>query len=66
VESSVLDIAAALEGQVDGSFVPEHAPERLGEVRHIYLDTTRARAELEWQAQVTLSEGMQRTLDSLR
>jgi UDP-glucose 4-epimerase len=66
VESSVLDIVAGLEQQVEGSFAPEHAPERLGEVRHIYLDTTRARAELDWQPQVDLAEGLKRTLDSLR
>jgi UDP-glucose 4-epimerase len=66
VESSVLDIVAGLDQHVEGSFVPEHAPERLGEVRHIYLDTTRARAELDWQPQVDLSEGLRRTLDSLR
>jgi UDP-glucose 4-epimerase len=66
VESSVLDIAAGLDRLVEGSFTPEHAPERLGEVRHIYLDTTRARAELDWQPQVDLGEGLKRTLDSLR
>jgi UDP-glucose 4-epimerase len=66
VETSVLDIVAVLDGQVEGGFSAEHAPERPGEVRHIALDATRARAELDWQPRVSLSEGLKRTLDSLR
>src|SRR3954453_7696063 len=65
-EASVLDLITALAPLATDGFVPDHAPERPGEVRHIALDTTRARAELDWQAQVTLEEGLERTLNSLR
>ena len=42
------------------------APERPGEVRHIALDTSRAKAELGWTAEVGIEDGLERTLDSLR
>jgi UDP-glucose 4-epimerase len=64
VEASVLDLIAALEPHASNGFEAEHAPERPGEVRNIYLDTTRARAELGWQAKVGLAEGIERTLAS--
>ena len=66
VETSVLDIVNALARHSDNGFRAEHAPERPGEVQHIYLDTSRAREELGWQAQVDLDEGLERTLASLR
>ena len=66
VESTVLDIVDALAPLASGSFEARHEPERLGEVRHIALDTTRAREELGWQAKVALGEGLATTLDSLR
>jgi len=62
---TVLDIVAALDGLSDGGFSAQHAPERPGEVRHIALDASRARDELGWRAQVSLSEGLERTLRSL-
>jgi UDP-glucose 4-epimerase len=64
-ETSVLDIVEALVPRGNG-FGADHAPERPGEVRHIYLDTSRARGELGWQAKVDLQEGLERTLASLR
>jgi UDP-glucose 4-epimerase len=66
-EASVLDLVEVLRrisGQSD--FEAEFAPPRKGEVQHIALDTTRAREELGWQAQVGLDEGLERTLASLR
>jgi UDP-glucose 4-epimerase len=66
-EASVLDLVEVLRrigGQPD--FEAEFAPPRKGEVQHIALDTTRAREELGWQAQVGLDEGLERTLASLR
>ena len=66
IQTTVLDIVAALADQTDGNFTAEHAPERPGEVRHIALDCTRAREELGWTPQVALAEGMRLTLDSLR
>jgi len=66
IETSVLDIVAALADQADGSFEAEMVPERPGEVRHISLDATRARAELSWKPEVGLGDGLERTLSSLR
>src|SRR5215218_4184327 len=67
-EASVLDLVGALRKLTgDGApFEPEFAPPRKGEVQHIALDTSRAREELGWQAQVGLDEGLERTLASLR
>jgi UDP-glucose 4-epimerase len=66
VQTSVLELVRALARHSDNGFRPEHAPPRPGEVQHIYLDTSRARAELGWQAQVDLDEGLELTLASLR
>jgi UDP-glucose 4-epimerase len=67
VESSVLDVIEALnEAAGDSQLDFEHAPERPGEVRNIYLDTARAQGELGWQAEVRLADGLKLTLDSLR
>ncbi len=66
IETSVLDIVSVLAQQADGPFEAQRAPERPGEVRHICLDATRARAELEWQPEVGLGDGLERTLSSLR
>jgi len=66
VETSVLDIVNALAPHARESFEAELAPERLGEVRHIYLDTSRAKGELDWTAKVGIEDGLERTLNSLR
>jgi UDP-glucose 4-epimerase len=64
-QTSVLDIVRAL-GEIGGrEFQAAHAPERPGEVRHIALDYTRARAELGWEPKVELHEGLERTLESV-
>ena len=66
IETTVLDIVAALADQAEGDFAAQHAPERAGEVRHIALDCTRAREELGWEPKVALAEGLRLTLASLR
>jgi len=65
-ETNILDLVEVLRAHADGSFEPEHAPERPGEVRRIALDTSRAKAELGWEPRVGLDEGIERTLASLR
>ena len=65
-ETTVLDLVEALKPHAPDGFEPEHAPERLGEVRHIALDCTRAKAELDWESTVDVTTGLERTLDSLR
>jgi UDP-glucose 4-epimerase len=66
VPTTVLDIAAALKPFADADFEPAHEPERKGEVHHIHLDSSRAREELGWEAEVGLSDGLEQTLASLR
>jgi len=46
---------------------PAHyAPDKPGEVSKIYLDPTKAKRDLGWEVTVSLDEGLQRTVDSLR
>ena len=45
---------------------PSYAPDKPGEVRQIFLDAKKAAQELGWQPQVSLEEGMRRTVDYLR
>jgi len=66
VATSVLDIVEALAAQSDNGFEADHLPARTGEVQHIALDASRMKAELGWEAQVDLDQGLTRTLDSLR
>jgi UDP-glucose 4-epimerase len=65
VQTSVLDIVAVLAAQEPG-FEAEHGPARAGEVQHIALDASKARAEFGWEARVGLEDGLERTLGSLR
>jgi UDP-glucose 4-epimerase len=66
VATSVLDLVDALGEHADGPFEAVMAPERQGEIKHIVLDTSRARDELGWEPKVGLREGLDRTLASLR
>jgi UDP-glucose 4-epimerase len=66
VETTVLQLVEALKPMADGEFEPEHAPERPGEIRHIAIDSTHARQELGWSAEVGLDEGLRVTFDSLK
>jgi UDP-glucose 4-epimerase len=65
VQTSVVDIVEALAPHAPGDFVAEHHEARPGEVQHIALDASRAKAELGWEAQVGLDAGLERTLASL-
>ena len=66
IETTVLDLVEVLAKQAEGRFEAQHEPERPGEVRHIALDAARAQAELGWSAQVSMDEGLGRTLQALR
>jgi UDP-glucose 4-epimerase len=67
VQTSVLELVDALReiSDADG-FEAEFAPHRLGEIQHIAVDPSRARGELGWEPQITLRDGLERTLSSLR
>ncbi len=44
-------------------FKPLYAPKRSGEVDHIVLEVSKARAKLDWQPQVDLRQGIKRTVE---
>jgi UDP-glucose 4-epimerase len=66
-ETSVLQLIEALnDASPQRSLAtPNYRPERPGEVRRSCLDVTRARAELGWEAQVSLHDGLQTILAAL-
>jgi UDP-glucose 4-epimerase len=69
-EVSVLDLVDSLRdlgselGMLNNgrSFEPQFAPARMGEVQRSALDPTRSREELDFTAEVELSDGLRRTL----
>jgi UDP-glucose 4-epimerase len=67
VQTSVLQLVDALR-EISGSegFEAEFEPPRPGEVQHIAIDPSRARGELGWEPHITLRDGLERTLASLR
>ncbi len=66
VETDVLELVQALGELGDsGSFEPEFAPPRTGEVARISIDPGRAERELSWTPQMGLKEGLRVTLDSI-
>jgi UDP-glucose 4-epimerase len=64
VEGNVLELIEALAPHAHADFTPDHQPERTGEIRHIAIDSTRAREELGWEARIGLAEGIEQTLAS--
>lgn len=64
--TSVNDIYAGLAKAIGFDRPARHAPERPGEVRDIHLDCTVARSALGWRPQVTLEEGLSRTVEYFR
>jgi nucleoside-diphosphate-sugar epimerase len=45
---------------------PEHGPPRPGDVRHSLASVDRAREHLNWTPQVSLADGLARTVDYYR
>jgi UDP-glucose 4-epimerase len=67
VESTVLDVVEAVrEAAGTEDFEPEFAPARRGELQRSSLDVSRAQRELGFRAEVSLKEGMRRTLEWVR
>ena len=66
-ETSVLDLLDALRVAAPDRTMPDprFEPERAGEVRRSCLDVTRARADLGWQASVSLADGLRTILAGL-
>ncbi|HUH07232.1 MAG TPA: NAD-dependent epimerase/dehydratase family protein [Egibacteraceae bacterium] len=64
--TSVNELAAELAAITGYKLDPEHAPARLGELRHIALDVRLANEELGWKPWTTLPEGLKATVDWLK
>jgi UDP-glucose 4-epimerase len=60
--TSLLDLVAALNRQLDTNIEPQHAPPRAGDVRHSRADISLARRELGYEPAVAFEDGLARTL----
>lgn len=63
VGTSVNDIVRTINEVLGTNIEPIHEAARAGEIQRIYLDASRARAELGWAPTVTFLEGLRRTID---
>jgi UDP-glucose 4-epimerase len=61
---SLNQLMAELRAQLDAPIEAEHAPERVGEVRHSLADVSRAEEVLGYRPQVEFADGIARTLGS--
>jgi UDP-glucose 4-epimerase len=65
-ETSVLALYELLQKLIPSKVTPQFLPKRVGEITRSALDVTRARETLGWQAQTSLTQGLQATLDWYR
>jgi len=63
IETTVLELAAAMRDLGAGPLGAEHAPERPGEVRRSCLDPARAAARMGWRPRTSLRDGLLATLE---
>lgn len=63
IGTSVNEIAERLRALTGAATGPDHGPAIPGEVYRIYLDVSRIREVLRWQARVPLEEGLRRTVE---
>ena len=64
--TTLLQILDELENILGCKANPDFLPERSGDVRHSLADTKRANEILEWFPQVSIAEGLQRTVEWIR
>lgn len=64
--TDVVGIARGLAHTTGYTQEPLHGPAKLGEVRHTYLDASKARRELGWEPVVSLPDGLARTVAAFR
>ncbi len=65
-ETSVLALYELLQKLIPSKVTPQFLPKRVGEITRSALDVTRAKKTLGWQAQTSLTQGLQATLDWYR
>ena len=61
-----LEVFLTVAGAVGTATHPEMTPERPGDVQHLYLDSSRARALLGWEPRTDLAEGARRVVSHYR
>lgn len=66
IPTDIVTIHAMLTEYTGYTRSPEYVPQPVGEVRATYLDSTKAARELGWHAQVSLEEGLRRTVAWMR
>lgn len=64
-ETSVLELGRLIAAAADGTFEPEFAPARLGDVQRSVIDPSLAAGALGWSAQTSLDDGLGRTYTAL-
>jgi len=64
VGTSVNELFALMAAMTGYDAEPTYVPPKTGETFKIYLNATKARVELGWQAEVGLHEGLRRTIQS--
>jgi len=60
--TSVNDIFNALTKITEYTLQVAYGPAKVGETRHIYLDATKAKKDLNWSPTLTLEEGLKKTV----
>jgi UDP-glucose 4-epimerase len=65
VETSVLELYERCRRTTGSNAAPEHAPARPGEAQRSVVDPALAAAELGWEPQTSLDDGLQATWESL-
>ena len=66
IGTSILTVFRELRDITGNECAETHGPPKKGEVFRTYLDADKAKAGLEWEVQVSLREGLERTVDYFR
>ena len=66
VGTSVNEVFRHLQKVTENDSPPEYGPPRPGDIRHIALESSRAKILLGWEPKVGLIEGLERTVASMR
>jgi UDP-glucose 4-epimerase len=63
IQTSVLELAAALQSGAGSNVAVQHAPARPGEQQRSVVNIEKAQRELGWRPEMTLGDGTRRTFD---